>query len=264
MPHEESQEMIMHSREAGIGLALLAGARSLHHWRRRIRGNFRSAGWTSAHCTLLLAGSLGLFALAIATAVLRGESGGVDTVILMRLHERIPTWSLFWFRGITRTGSSMVLAPLGTLATLALLWFRRRQEGILLAGALIISAATVFIMKTAVGRARPQLWQTPSSWGSSFPSGHTLVVSAVATGVALILGRYRPPWRNWAALAAVIWIALVGLSRLALGVHWPTDVLFAACSGSALVLVLDAAMTLPSRRQGQANQIPGLPPILRN
>ncbi len=96
----------------------------------------------------------------------------------------------------------------------------------------------MYVVKTLVGRERPQLWQTQWYWGSSFPSGHTLVVAAFATAVALGIARLRPASRDLVVSAAFAWILLVALSRLVLGVHWPTDVLAAACIGASLPLAI--------------------------
>ena len=65
-------------------------------------------------------------------------------------------------------------------------------------------------------------------WGSSFPSGHTLGAAAFATAAALCAFRMWPQRRGLALLVAwlgILWTCAVGLSRLVIGVHWPSDVL---------------------------------------
>jgi undecaprenyl-diphosphatase len=108
----------------------------------------------------------------------------------------------------------------------------------------ISSALVIFVIKTLVGRTRPALWDVEWYWGSSFPSGHTLAVAAFAIAVALCLSRIRPATRKPVLTIAMLWIALVAMSRLVLGVHWPTDVLAAACIGAFLPLAISVALEL--------------------
>ena len=65
------------------------------------------------------------------------------------------------------------------------------------------------------------------SGGNGFPSSHAAV--AMAFAVSMALGPWRWPWRG----AAVLCGLLVGWSRIALGVHFPSDVLAAALLGTA-------------------------------
>jgi undecaprenyl-diphosphatase len=173
--------------------------------------------------------------------VLGGESGPIDTAVLTFIRAHVPDAVTGPFETITLTGSARVLVPLVSLTTLVLLAAQRRFEAVLLVASTLGGAAIVYVVKTLVGRARPDLWPAQWYWGSSFPSGHTLVVAAFATAAALSLARIRPAMRDWAVGAAIVWVLLVGLSRLVLGVHWPTDVLAAACIGATLPLGLSLA-----------------------
>lgn len=188
-----------------------------------------------------------VLAVKVTEDVIGGESGPIDTAVLTFIRAHMPGALTGVFETITVTGSAEVLAPLVALATLALLAARRRFEAALLAVSTVGGAGIVYIVKALVGRARPDLWPAQWYWGSSFPSGHTLVVAALATAGALAVARIRPAAREWAAAAALVWIVLVALSRLVLGVHWPTDVLAAACIGATLPLGLSLA--LDSRRR---------------
>lgn len=167
-----------------------------------------------------------------------GESGPVDEAILLFIHERVPARLTPFFEAITLTGSWSVLFPLGLATATAWLVAKRRLEALLVAASTAAGAAIVYVLKAAVGRDRPELWDTAWYWGSSFPSGHTLVLAAFATAVALSIARVYPAWRHLAAAFALVWIALVAFSRLVLGVHWPTDVLAAACIGGFVPLLM--------------------------
>jgi undecaprenyl-diphosphatase len=187
---------------------------------------------------------LAVSAIKVSEEVIGGESGPIDQAILLFIHRHDPDTLAGFFEAVTFTGSSKVLLPLAAAATIALLLARRRLEALLLAASVISAAAVVYIVKTLVGRERPALWETEPYWGSSFPSGHTLVVAAFATAAALCVSRIRPAARKVALSIAILWISLVAISRLVLGVHWPTDVLAAACIGAFLPLAISVALEL--------------------
>jgi membrane-associated phospholipid phosphatase len=101
------------------------------------------------------------------------------------------------------------------------------------ATSLAAAATLVFVLKDALERSRPELAHpgtadplvtTPTS--HSFPSGHTATAFATATVIALLHPRLR-----WPAFALA---ALVGLSRVYLGVHFLFDVLAGAALGIAV------------------------------
>ncbi len=187
---------------------------------------------------------LAVFAVKFSEDVLGGESGPIDRAILLFIHNHVPSTLTGFFEVITFTGSSLVLFPLVTMATIALLWAKHRFEALLVAASVISATIVVYFVKMAVSRARPALWDTEWYWGSSFPSGHTLAVAAFATAAALCAIRIRPASRNLVLSLAIIWISLVAISRLVLGVHWPTDVLVAACIGAFLPLAISVVLEL--------------------
>jgi undecaprenyl-diphosphatase len=185
---------------------------------------------------------LAVLAIKVTEDVLGGESGPIDRAILVFIHRHVPGAAMWLFEAITLTGSATALVPLVSMATIALLYRKRRTDAFVLGASAVSGAAVVYVVKTFVGRARPELW--PAHWysGSSFPSGHTLVVAAVATASALALARQWPASRGWALGVALAWTLLVAFSRLVLGVHWPTDVLAAACIGVTLPLAISLAV----------------------
>jgi len=191
---------------------------------------------------ILLVLVLAVSAIKVSEDVLGGESGPIDEAILVFIRGHVPGTLAGFFEAITITGSLRVLFPLATVSTIALLCGRRRLEALLLAASVIIGAIVVYVIKTAVGRARPALWETEWYWGSSFPSGHTLVVAAFATAAAICVSRIWPAARRFALSIALLWIVPVGFSRLVLGVHWPTDVLAAACIGAFLPLAMSVCL----------------------
>jgi undecaprenyl-diphosphatase len=125
---------------------------------------------------------------------------------------------------------------------MAFFWAKRRFEALLLTVSVVSGALIVYAVKAAVDRARPDLWDTEWYWGSSFPSGHTLVVAAFATAMVICLHRIWPGSRKCSMVLAFVWILAVAASRLVLGVHWPTDVLVSICIGMFLPLAIGIAL----------------------
>jgi undecaprenyl-diphosphatase len=174
--------------------------------------------------------------------VLAQESGPVDEAVLWFIRQQVPAdWSGL-FEMITRSGSAIFLLPLGLATLAALLLARRRMEAVLLAGSVVSSTLLVYLLKALVQRPRPDLWDTQWYWGSSFPSGHTLNTAALSIALALCLSRLWPGAGNLAMGCAVAWISLVALSRLVLGVHWPSDVLAAMCIGAFIPLLISVLL----------------------
>lgn len=192
--------------------------------------------------TVLLVLVLAVSAAKVSEDVLGGESGAIDRTILLFIHEHVSSTLIDFFKVVTFTGSSRVLVPLASVVTFALLCARRRFEALLVAASVSSAAFVIYSLKLLVGRSRPMLWDTDWYWGTSFPSGHTLVVAAFATATTLCVNRIRPGAHKPAVALAVLWISLVAISRLILGVHWPTDVLAAACIGIFLPLAMSVAL----------------------
>ena len=205
---------------------------------------------------VLLALALASLAVKVAEDVIGGEAGPIDRTVLLFIRRSVPRDLAGFLGAVTDSGSARVLVPLSATATLALIIARRRYEATLLAVSVVVGALLVYLVKAVVGRPRPALWNTDAYWGSSFPSGHTLVVAACSTALALCVGRLWPRARAMSLSLAFVWILLVALSRLVLGVHWPSDVLAAACVGACLPLTLDVALevngSLIKRRSARA------------
>lgn len=116
-----------------------------------------------------------------------------------------------------------------------LLLARRWGAAVFAAICFVASAGAVQILKHLFGRARPDDMIVVSDFGS-FPSGHT----ANAATIALVVWVLYP--RMWTAIVGALWIVAMALSRTFLSVHWATDTLGGALVGSAVVLLLGAAM----------------------
>ena len=194
--------------------------------------------------TTLLVLVLAASAVKVSEDVLGGESGPIDKAILLYIHNHVSGTFTGFFEAVSFTGSTRFLFPLVALMTVGLLWAQNRFDALLVSGSVIAAAVMIYLVKMAVGRVRPNLWETELYWGSSFPSGHTLAVAACATAITLVVSRLWPKQGMLALSLAIVWTILVAVSRLVLGVHWPTDVLVAACIGAFLPLVMSVVFEL--------------------
>jgi undecaprenyl-diphosphatase len=192
----------------------------------------------------------------LAEDVVNKESGSIDESILLFIHNSFLDRFNGLFEAITLSGSGNVLIALAIAATLGLLLTRRRFEAALVAASVAGGGALIYLIKRIVDRERPDLWETQWYWGSSFPSGHTLATAAFATALFLCAARIWPTTRTRtiALVLALLWVSLVGLSRLVLGVHWPTDVATAACLGAFLPIAITLGYDLYQAHRNAINR----------
>lgn len=115
-------------------------------------------------------------------------------------------------------------------AAIGLVWLNDRERGLACAEAAAFASLNTLALKCALGMARPNTGEGPVFSGPSLdddrhamPSGHTAVAFALAT----VLGAEHPRYK-WLFYAAAV---LVGLSRIALEEHWPSNVLAGAVLG---------------------------------
>lgn len=160
-----------------------------------------------------------------------------------------------FFVVVTDIGYQKGVVPLDILLVLALLWRRKLRPATFAAVALAGSALLNIGTKLAFARDRPSLWEsiTPELT-YSFPSGHAMGSATLAW--VLVLLAWHGRWR-WAVVACVLpLVALIGFSRVYLGVHYPSDILagWAAASAWAAVSYL-AILHRGALRTG--NRAPG-------
>jgi len=205
------------------------------------------------------------------------DSDGVSTldhpVLALAVSLRTPAREL-WVTAFTDLGgtNSMVFIGLTLTAVMFVLW-RRRSIPLMMVIAAAGSLIFTGVGKTIVGRARPPLEFAvpPYEYAPSFPSGHTLNSTVVALMLAyLAWWLSKRLWARtiWPVLGAV-WAVAMGCSRVYLGHHWITDVIFGWVFGLAwLALLITTHRILlrldrRDRRAGERGGSPELPPEKR-
>ncbi|MEH2392139.1 MAG: phosphatase PAP2 family protein [Nostoc sp.] len=174
-----------------------------------------------ASCLLIL------FVLAkLAEEVLERDAFTFDTTFLLWLHQfanpNLDNLMLF----ITNLGNPSTVVIVADV-TVLFLWWRRYQEE---AKVFVLTCLGGVILNTALklffSKPRPELWhQLISETSFSFPSGHALGSMVLYGFIAYELATPYPQFAKVIYSLTVILIAAIGISRLYLGVHWPTDII---------------------------------------
>jgi undecaprenyl-diphosphatase len=113
-----------------------------------------------------------------------------------------------------------------------------------LAASLIGSSLLNVVLKAFLARPRPDIVpHLVASSGSSFPSGHAMIAAAVYLTIGIMLAetQKRRVVRTYLTAFFAIVVLLIGVSRVYLGVHWPSDVLAGWIVGMAWALMVFAA-----------------------
>jgi undecaprenyl-diphosphatase len=164
----------------------------------------------------------------LASQVRHRTSWPADEQFLLWLHQWATPGIDYWVALGTMVGGILAIP-----SVVVLLWSLRRLQNAVLATfiGMAVSGAWLLTMgaKLCFGRERPHLWPSPTpEHDPSFPSGHAMLSMTIALICLLVAWPTR--WR-WPVVAlAVLGVPLVGLSRLYLGVHFPTDIIGGWCA----------------------------------
>ena len=217
--------------------------------RREVRLWFEQHKVTLMTVLLGLLVPLGLFA-ALAEDVWGREPLRFDNPPLLWLHAHASPLLDALMLGVTTLGGAKVMAGALLLAFGVLAFQRRFREAAFLF--IVTGGAEVMnlLLKSVFHRPRPALWPSLSpEVDFSFPSGHAMF-SAAVLGAALVL-LVGSRWQRPILIGGGLFALFIGVSRVYLGVHYPSDILAAWCA--ALVWVTLSNLTLGRRllsRQG--------------
>ena len=214
-----------------------------HLWSRLSR-NIEAA---TVLLLLLLAAALWAF-FALASEMTEGDLTGFDKTLLLSLRtpgdpsDPIGGPALEQvMRDLTAVGGATVLILISVAVVVALLIRRHWRSALVLALAVAGGQILSHLAKSFFDRPRPDL--VPHGvqvFSSSFPSGHSMMATITYLTLAVMLARVEPDRRMkvfYLVLAALLSLA-VGVSRVYLGVHWPSDVLAGWAAGSAWALMV--------------------------
>ncbi|MGR8942075.1 MAG: phosphatase PAP2 family protein [Gammaproteobacteria bacterium] len=182
----------------------------------------------------------------VAEEVLEGDTHKIDWLLIMWLRTDGnpadplgPLWLEDFVRDITALGSPAVLGLFVLISSVFLFLAGRRRLSLFMLAAAGGGTFAVTLLKEAFARPRPQF--TPDGvfvYTASFPSGHAMVSAVVYLTLAALIARLAPGavLKFYIMTVAVMLTGLVGLSRIYLGAHWPSDVLAGWAVGAAWAL----------------------------
>jgi undecaprenyl-diphosphatase len=219
----------------------------------RIRGFLENKIGYELIAGLLLAVVALMFLAWLAQEMAGGDTMRLDNQIRTAIHRHASPNLTAAMRVITQIGSPAALIGLGLLAGFLFLRAGERRAVILFAMTMLGASLLNFTLKRTFHRPRPvPFFDTPSPSSYSFPSGHALFAFCFYGVIAsIIAARIRSRlFRGIVWSAAIGLIAVIGFSRIYLGVHYPTDV----AAGYAAALIWVVAVAAADRLTGARNR----------
>ncbi|WP_216839298.1 phosphatase PAP2 family protein [Caulobacter sp. S45] len=220
--------------------------------------SMRAARWLWPLLVIMALGALGLV-VGLIDALAHGGSFRLDHEILLalrrpgHLNQPIgPAWLLQSAIDLSALGGFTLQWLLGAACLLFMLQIRQRAEAAWLAASILGASILNASLKSLLHRPRPELVpHLAAVSNASFPSGHAMISAAIYLTIGAMLAetQRRRSTRIFLMSFAGLLVLLIGISRIYLGVHWPSDVLAGWCLGTVWALAVFAVnRTLRARK----------------
>jgi undecaprenyl-diphosphatase len=183
------------------------------------------------------------------------DDGARDGLHRYALHHH---WLVTAAKALSTIGSAPVYVVLFAAVAGWLVWRRLGRLALFVVVTPVGSSVLNAVVKLAVDRSRPVLPDPVAhANGMSFPSGHAQSATVAAAVLLLVfLPALRGAWRPAAVVIALVYVAAIGFARVALGVHYVSDVLAGYALGAAWVAAMTASFSAWRRERGR----PGVDP----
>jgi undecaprenyl-diphosphatase len=198
---------------------------------KKVRSGFLLLG-----ALLIAATALFVFGL-LAEEMLEGDTQQFDAFVRTAVHQLATPGLTRLMQVFSFLGSVAAVSTMCLVAICVSLYFRHARTAALLAITMLGVAALDVALKHAFHRPRPVAFFGPTPSSYSFPSGHALGSFCFYGILAAILAAHArgrgAKFRVW--MAAALLVGMIGLSRIYLGVHYPSDVIAGYCAGAVWV-----------------------------
>ena len=199
-----------------------------------------------SHRVLIVGALLALFASLTVAVTQFGAVNRMDADASAEAHDSMSQGSVNWAERLADLASTQTALIVTLVGVLILLATRHFRGALALGMAYGVTQGVVHLAKEIVARPRPEANSiAEAAGGFSFPSAHSATSVAVYATIALILIRASRRGHNRIAIAslAATLVFSVGLSRVLLGAHYPTDVLAGWAFGALLASLCWLAAT---------------------
>jgi undecaprenyl-diphosphatase len=182
----------------------------------------------------------------VADDVMEGDTHAIDTQILMMMRDGNdpqnawgPPWVQEMMRDISGLGGIAILTMVTFSAALYLIMMKKYGQGLYLVVSVSLGTALTNLLKSGFDRPRPDLVPHGSYvFTGSFPSGHSMMSAWVFLSVGALLARAHKSYsmKIYFLTTSIFLTVAIGISRVYLGVHWPSDVLAGWLVGGAAAI----------------------------
>ena len=164
---------------------------------------------------------------------------GFDQPIQTAIRGDLPDSLTFLFRTITHLIDIPVIIT--WVLIVAFIFYRKqwKLESYLMLGNLTLAGILIVTFKNIYQRPRPEILHLVEEKGFSFPSGHSLAVTIMVGTLIVILSQRikNTTWRKVVQIGLGIYLVSVLVSRIYLGVHYPSDVIASLCVGLGVLFM---------------------------
>jgi membrane-associated phospholipid phosphatase len=180
--------------------------------------------------------------LKLAKETTEKEPLAIDSTIPFWIHSHAtPLWDRVFFV-ITTAGNVEILGAATLLLVVWLLYKNQRLNACIVFFSVVGAAGANVVLKLLFHRTRPTFWHSLiTETGYSFPSSHALLSCALVLSIIAITWHMSMRWV--VVIAGGIVIGLIGVSRLYLGVHYPSDIIAGWCVSLAWVIIVYITVT---------------------
>jgi undecaprenyl-diphosphatase len=147
-----------------------------------------------------------------------------DVPILLAIHAtahpQLDTLAIVFTHLGTYWGVFPISFAIATVLFIQRLWYRLTYFLVVLLGSAVINRSAKLVLR----RIRPDLWVSPApELDYGFPSGHAMASMTFVVALIILTWHYR--WRGWVWILGILFVLMIGWTRLYLGVHYPSDIL---------------------------------------